>query len=53
MDDVHMDDLVTDLDDYVDNDFTVPRSSTYAIELEAKVRATLALERIASSLERG
>lgn len=54
------DDFMTPMDHYVDQDFDVPNTSTYAVELEAKVRATLAmehmagvLERIASSLEQG
>lgn len=46
------DDLMTAMDHYA-IDFEVPPTNTFAIELEAKVRATLALERIASSLERG
>lgn len=52
MDD-HDDEYLSDLDLYVENGFEVPRASTYGIELEARVRATLALERIASVLSEG
>lgn len=46
------DGYLTEMDLYVENDFVVPVTSTYAIELEATVRATLAQERMADSLAR-
>ena len=46
------DGYLTEMDLYVENDFVVPVTSTYAIELEGTVRATLAQERMADSLAR-
>lgn len=46
------DDFMTAMDHYVDQDFGDPGIHSYSIELESKVRSTLAQEHMAGVLER-